>query len=112
MPSAAQLQDFTESSFSSSTFTVFVKLWVAAADDEELYARLVPVERQIARAIAELAAEFGAGLTNVEGWEARLQMILATVRGLALTEMFEPRDGRRRSPWPAVRAALIETLRP
>jgi len=37
------------SAFSSSTFTVFVKLWVAAADDRELYARLVPLARRIAR---------------------------------------------------------------
>jgi AcrR family transcriptional regulator len=95
--------------FSSDTFTVFVKLWVAAADDRELYERLVPVERKIARAIAELAARLG-GELMVAGWEARLSLTLAAMRGLALTETFEPRGRRRRDPWPDVRAALLDSF--
>ena len=107
------LLDLMWADFSSTTFTVFVKLWVAAADDPELYARLVPVERQIVRAIVGLATEFGAGLTDVEGWEHRLALTLATLRGLALTEMFEPRAGsRRRNPWPEIRTALLQVFAP
>jgi AcrR family transcriptional regulator len=107
------LLDLMWTDFSSSTFTVFVKLWVAAADDPELYARLVPVERQISRAIAELAAEFNGGLTEVAGWEGKLNLTLAAMRGLALTETFEPRGGRRRrSRWPEVRAVLIDAFLP
>jgi hypothetical protein len=34
-----------------------VKLWVAAADDPDLFARLVPVERMLAQALARLIAE-------------------------------------------------------
>ena len=66
------LLDLIWADFSSSTFTVFVKLWIAAADDPELYERLVPVERQISRAIAELAAQLSGDLIDVPGWEARL----------------------------------------
>lgn len=96
--------------FSSSTFTVVVKLWVAAADDPELYARLVPLERRIARAISELARDFGSELITVPGWEGQMQLSLAAVRGLALTEQFEPRGRRRRDPWPDVRFALLEAF--
>ena len=39
-----------------------------------------------------------------------MQLALATVRGLALTERFEPRDRRRRDLWPEVRSALLEAL--
>jgi AcrR family transcriptional regulator len=96
--------------FSSSTFTVVVKLWIAAADDGELYARLVPLERRIARAIGELAREFGGELIEFPGWERQMQLALAAVRGLALTEQFEPRGRSRRDPWPDVRAALLQAF--
>lgn len=102
--------DLMWSDFSSSTFTVFVKLWVAAADDPELYARLVPVERQIARAIGELAGTVGAEAPETRSWEAHTQLTLATLRGLALTENFEPRGRRRRDPWPEVRTGLLRLL--
>jgi AcrR family transcriptional regulator len=106
----AALLDLMWADFSSSTFTVFVKLWVEAADDEELYARLVPVERRIARAIVELAEEFGGDLAAAPAWQSRLQLALSAMRGLALTEQFEPREHRRRDRWKNVRAALLEAF--
>jgi AcrR family transcriptional regulator len=104
------LLDVLWADFSSSTFTVVVKLWVAAADDSELYARLVPLERRIAHAIGDMAREFGDELITVPGWEGQMQLALAAVRGLALTEQFEPRGRRRRDPWPDVRFALLEAF--
>lgn len=104
------LLDVVWADFSSSTFTVFVKLWVAAADDPDLYARLIAVERQIARAIGELAVALGGELVKRRNWESRMQLVLAAVRGLALTERFEPRAGRRRSLWPEIRSTLLESL--
>jgi hypothetical protein len=35
---------------------------------------------------------------------------MTAVRGLALTEHFEPRGRRRRDPWPDTRATLLEML--
>jgi AcrR family transcriptional regulator len=103
----AALLDLIWTDFSSSTFTVFVKLWLAAADDPELYERLVPVERQIARAITSVALNLQGDLL-LESWEAKLSLALAALRGLALTERFEPRGRRRRrDPWPEVRQALL-----
>jgi AcrR family transcriptional regulator len=102
--------DLMWSDFSSSTFAVFVKLWVAAADDGDLYARLVPVERQIARAIAELTTRLAGELGTLAPLEARLGIVLATLRGVALTARFEPRGRPRRDHWPEIRAALVQTL--
>ncbi len=101
------LLDVLWSDFSSSTFTVFVKLWVAAADDAELYERLVPVERQLARATAELAHSLAGDLADGPGWERHMQLALTVVRGLSLTEQFEPRGRRRRDQWPALRSSLL-----
>ena len=102
--------DVLWSDFSSSTFVVFVKLWVAAADDAELHERLIPLERQLARAVGELAATWSRELDGHADWDARLQLTLATLRGLALSQHFEPRGRRRRDPWPGVREGLLGVL--
>ncbi len=102
------LVDLLWEDFSSPLFTVFVKVWVAAADESELYERLAVTERGIARAIGRLAAESIGEMQDQAGWEGRLLVALAAVRGLALTERFEPRTESRPDPWPIARSALIE----
>jgi AcrR family transcriptional regulator len=104
------LLDLLWADFSSDTFTVYVKLWVAAADDAELYERMVPIERRIARATVELALSLAGDLTDLENWERHMQLALTVVRGLALTEQFEPRGRRRRDPWPDTRDTLLEAF--
>jgi AcrR family transcriptional regulator len=104
------LLDLLWADFSSDVFTVFVKLWVEAADDPELYDRMIEIERQLARTITEAALDFIGELADRQGWESRLLLALSALRGLALTERFEPREGARRDPWPALRRALIESL--
>ena len=51
------LLDLMWADFASPIFAVFVKLWVAAADEPELHDRLVAGERRIARAITDLVSE-------------------------------------------------------
>jgi AcrR family transcriptional regulator len=104
------LLDLLWADFSSDVFTVFVKLWVEAADDAELYERMVEIERQLARTITEAALEFMGEFAGRQGWENRLLLALSALRGLALTERFEPRERARRDPWPVLRRALIESL--
>jgi AcrR family transcriptional regulator len=104
------LLDHLWADFSGALFTVFVKLWIVAADDAELYGRLAVAERHIARAIGRLAAESIGEIRTRDGWEGRLLVALAAVRGLALTERFEPRTGPQADPWPSVRRALIEVF--
>ena len=94
--------------FSSPLFSIFVKLWIAAADDAELYARLAVTERRLARAIATLAAESIGDMRARSGWEGRLLVALAAMRGLALMEQFEPRTEAQPDPWPIARTTLIE----
>jgi AcrR family transcriptional regulator len=109
---AGALLDLLWEDFSSPAFTIFVKLWIAAADDEELYRRLLPVEGEMRRQILASAAEIGGDLVRIPGFQARLNLVLSAMRGLALTEAFEPRGqpptGRA---WPAMRAELERLLR-
>ncbi len=103
--------------FSSPLFTVMVKLWVAAGDDQELYERMVPLERLLARAVAKSNLELGRDLGLEDGdpehglnVNPRFAVVIATIRGQALSRAFEPRDGRVRDPWPALRAELERYL--
>jgi AcrR family transcriptional regulator len=103
------LLDLWWANFNSSTFDVFVKLWVAAQDDPELRARLIPVEEQLDDALASLSEDVMGDLTSPE-LKRRLPFAVAALRGLALMEHFEPRAQPRRDPWPAMRGQLLETL--
>jgi AcrR family transcriptional regulator len=95
--------------FSSDLFTVFVKLWVAAADDPDLYARLVPLEREVSRQIAAALPEIW-GPDRPADMAARVTTALATMRGLALSRAYEPTGRRQKDPWPAVRPVLERLL--
>jgi AcrR family transcriptional regulator len=103
------LLDLWWGDFDSTIFDVFVKLWVAAQDDPELHARLVPAERRLSQAIAALRTEI-LGNEDEPLLQERLEVVAATLRGLALLAHFEPRARRRRDPWPAAREQLLHML--
>ena len=71
-------------------FTVAVRLWVAAAEDEELRDRLVPVEQRIYANVTELSAEVAGELGIEPDFDRRLAVAMNTVAGLALTREFDP----------------------
>jgi AcrR family transcriptional regulator len=109
--SVPALLDHAWQDFSGPMFGVFVKLWTAAADDPELYERLAQGEERISRSITELAIAMLRDAAAPDDWEGRLLITLAAIRGLALTEHFEPRTRAHPDPWPAARAALLTALR-
>ena len=102
---AAALLDLLWRDFSGDVFSIFVKLWVVAADDPELHRRLVPVERALARTIASTARAME-GLPDLPDRDARLQLVLAALRGLALSRSFEPGAPKGDGAWKAVRPLL------
>jgi len=105
------LLDLLWEDFSSDVFTVAVKLWVAAAEDEELRERLVPVEKRIHANMARLSAEVAGELGAAPGFDRKLAVAMNTVAGLALTREFDP-SGRasKGNPWPHHRARLERML--
>lgn len=104
------LLDMLWQDFSSSIFTIFVKLWVAAADDPELYERLVPLERRLARAIASAVPDLAGPDGVPDDLHARVNVVFSTLRGLALSRAFEPVSGRPRDPWPKIAPVLERIL--
>jgi AcrR family transcriptional regulator len=106
----AALLDLIWEDFSSPTFVVFVKLWVAAADEPELYRELVAAERRIARAITALGLELVGGLVDRPRVQEFLVLVLSACRGLALSDHFEPRDMKRRDQWRTLKAGLLRAI--
>jgi AcrR family transcriptional regulator len=105
--------DLIWADFSGPLFTVMVKLWIAAGDEEELYARMVPLERLLARAVVNLQPELAIDPADASTGMAvnpRFAIVLSAIRGLALSRAFEPRAGHVRDPWPAHRAELERYL--
>ena len=104
------LLDLLWNDFSGPIFKVFVKLWIAADDDAELYERLIPLERGLARSIAQAVGEIGGPLVvdrDQSQIDAVMFTVLATLRGLALSEAFEPRKRRAQADhWAQVRPML------
>ena len=105
------LLDLLWEDFSSPLFTVAAKLWVASADDAELRERLIPVEKRIYGATAEVARGVAGELGSEPGFERKLAVAMNTVAGLALVRKFDP-SGRasRGDQWPYHRAALERML--
>jgi AcrR family transcriptional regulator len=101
------LLDLLWEDFSSPVFTVAMKLWVAAAEDEELRERLVPVEKRIYANVAGLAREVAGEAGSEPDFERRLTVAMNTVAGLALVREFDPSErASRGNPWAYHRAAL------
>jgi AcrR family transcriptional regulator len=97
--------------FHSELFTVWIKVWLAAAEDEDLYARLAPIERRLNRILASITADPRPPEIPKDVWTRRLTAALHALRGLALQLALEPgRAAPRRDPWPAVRTELVVTL--
>ncbi|HYH60679.1 MAG TPA: TetR/AcrR family transcriptional regulator [Solirubrobacterales bacterium] len=105
------LLDLLWEDFSSPLFTVAAKLWVASADDPELRERLIPVEKNIYRASAEVSRQVAGELGEAPGFDRKLAVAMNTVAGLALVREFDP-SGRasRGNQWPYHRAALERML--
>ena len=105
------LLDLLWEDFSSPVFTVAMKLWVAAAEDEELRERLVPVEKRIYANVSKLSAEVAGDVGAEPGFERKLAVAMNTVAGLALVREFDP-SGRasRGNPWAYHSEALERML--
>lgn len=119
------LLDLVWEDFSSDTFAVWVRIWVAAAEDPELAERLPELDQTLRRALlAEMVtvvgemiepAEVEAAATRlgieVDQIDSLFAFIVDSIAGLALRVQFEPRDRPiRTDPWPAHRGFLLHLL--
>jgi hypothetical protein len=78
-------------------FRAATELWIAAGHDTELRAVLEPAERRLNAAIRDaLAAMFGPAHASHPGFDACVDVLLTSMRGLAVADAFGG-AGRRHS---------------
>ena len=121
----AALLDLVWEDFSSETFAVWVRLWVAAAEDPELAGRLPELDQTLRRALLAEMVEVVGGMIDaatarqsaerlgiaVEDMPSLFAFIVDSIAGLGLRVHFEPRDRPPRTdPWPAHRGYLLHLL--
>jgi len=72
------------STFEGPLFTAALELWLAARNDPELLAALLPRERMVGQSIRAMAAElFGEDARALEGFDDSLELLLDAMRGAA-----------------------------
>lgn len=105
------LLDVLWTAFTDDLYTVWVKVWIAAADDPELYSAVAELERPQSAVFTAIAADTAPeNLSRVE-WTRRFSAALDAMRGLALTLTTQPRTTPiDHDPWPDLRHELTQLL--
>jgi AcrR family transcriptional regulator len=87
--------------FEGPLFTAALELWLAARNDAELLAALVPQERELGRAIREQAAELFGPAAAVPAFGEALEILLDAMRGAAARSVLRTRrnDARLLASW-------------
>jgi AcrR family transcriptional regulator len=94
--------------YAGPLFQAALDLWTHARTDPELRECLEPVERMLERRTARLARYLFPALADRPDFEQLVVIAVATVRGLALLDTFQPGADRNARHWPACRAMLVE----
>jgi AcrR family transcriptional regulator len=102
--------DLLWSSYANPLFQAALDLWSHARTDPELRERLVPVERRLDRQTLEVTRRLFAGLAGRPDFDNRMELAVATIRGLALLDTLHPGGSRNRRQWAYCREQLADML--
>ncbi|MFJ1455184.1 TetR/AcrR family transcriptional regulator [Nocardia sp. N2S4-5] len=93
-------------------FIVWVRVWLAAAEDPELHEALTSCEERLVTAIKPLLGRRIPDGISPRTWYRRMNLAFNTIRGLALWQRLEPRRNleSHRDRWPDTRKELLEIL--
>lgn len=96
--------------YASPLFQGAMDLWAHARTDPDLRAPLVDVERMLDRQTLDIARRLFPQPAQRPDFESRIEMAVATIRGLAMLDTLHPDGERNRRQWPFIRARLVELL--
>jgi AcrR family transcriptional regulator len=92
-------------------FQATLELWIAARTDAELRGEMRELERDLTRLLLASAAEVFPDRATDDDFRVRLELTLATIRGLAMTRAVVGARAAQRS-WGGVRERLLALLEP
>ncbi len=100
--------DLMWQTYANPLFQAALDLWTNARTDPELRESLVEVEQLLDRQTLETARRLFPELAERPDFERRVEMAVATIRGLALLDTLHPDGRRNRRQWPFCRAAILQ----
>lgn len=85
--------DTMAGTFTQGYFWAATELWIAARTHADLRDALLPGEREIARAVrVAMDSFFGEELAARPGYDGLREVLFTSLRGMALTTSFDPRE--------------------
>jgi AcrR family transcriptional regulator len=103
--------DLLYAQYSGPLFTAILELALSARRDPELRAVVTEAEREISRALVEVAEQVcGEELAATKDFGARWAMALSTVRGLVMLRLLDHPERSVERQWRATRPALMRLL--
>jgi len=99
--------DLVWESYANPRFQAALALWAQARTDPELRAHLVDVERVLDRQTLELARRLFPASSTRPDFDRRVEMAVATIRGLALLDTLHPGSDRNPKQWGFCREQLV-----
>jgi AcrR family transcriptional regulator len=100
--------DLLWSSYANPLFQAAIDLWSHARTDPELRERLVEVERRLDRQTLKITRRLFGEVAEQPDFERRVELAVATIRGLALLDTLHPGTSRNRRQWGYCRTRLVE----
>jgi AcrR family transcriptional regulator len=98
--------------YTGPLFRAAMHLWVAAATDEPLRARIVALENRVGREAHRAAVDFLGADESAEGVRETVQATLDMARGLGLADLLSDDSARRAGivrQWSRILDAVLET---
>lgn len=91
-------------------FWASAELWLAARHDEALRAALLPGEREVGALVRRSSARFFGDLADHPAYDGLHELLNSSMRGVALTYAFNPRDPDADAHVPAWVGLALRTL--
>lgn len=108
---AGQLLDILWTNFTGESFLVWLRVWLAAADDPELRDAVLNVDQRMSAELARILPDLRPADMARPTWMRRVNVALDAIRGLSLLVHYQPRrDTTAPNHWQTTRSELIALL--
>lgn len=105
-----RLLDALWRSFTDEAFLVWLRVWLAAADDPDLRDAVLEADRRMSRNLARILPRLAPDSLSTTDWMRRLNVCLDAIRGLCLIQHYQPRREPAPDRWQPTRRELIRLL--
>ena len=105
------LLDVLWDAFTGWRFLVWLRVWLAVADDPVLQGPVVAADRQMSQSLGAILPALSPTGMGRDTWLRKVNVALDAIRGLSLVVHYQPGKDSAASHWPATRHELAQLLK-